>query len=89
MQKGIYERTNKGLGFKLTNSMSFGESLISAGFIQKTINKDIFVKRNQGIILWNLRGKVLEDSRRLSTEGEASHLHVGSADPTCMLPSLL
>jgi hypothetical protein len=37
MQKGIYERTNKGLGFKLTDSTSFGESLISIGFIQKTI----------------------------------------------------
>jgi hypothetical protein len=37
MQKGIYERTNKGLGFKLTNFMSFGESLISARFIQKTV----------------------------------------------------
>jgi hypothetical protein len=30
--------------------------------------------------------KVLQDSRRLSTEGEASHLHVG---PTCMLPGPL
>jgi hypothetical protein len=69
MQKGIYERTNKGLGFKLTNFMSFGESLISAGFIQKTIKEDRFIKRNQGIILWHLRGKVLEDSRRLSTDG--------------------
>jgi hypothetical protein len=68
MQKGIYERTNKGLGFKLTSSMSFGESLNSAGFIQKTVKGDLFIKRNQGIIMWHLRGKVLEDSRRLSTE---------------------
>jgi hypothetical protein len=68
MQKGIYERTNKGLGFKLTNFMSFGESLISARFIQKTVKGDLFVKRNQGIILWHLRGKILEDSRRFSTE---------------------
>jgi hypothetical protein len=68
MQKGIYERTNKGLGFKLTNSTSFGESLISTGFIQKTIKGNLFVKRNQGIILWHLPRKVLEDYRRLSTE---------------------
>jgi hypothetical protein len=51
MQKGIYERTNKGLGFKLTNSTSFGESLIFAEFIQKTIMGDLFIKINQGIIL--------------------------------------
>jgi hypothetical protein len=31
MYKDTYESTNKGLGFKLTNSMSFGESVISAG----------------------------------------------------------
>jgi hypothetical protein len=37
MYKGTYESANKGLGFKLTNFMSFGESLIYAGFIQKTI----------------------------------------------------
>jgi hypothetical protein len=61
--------------------MSFGESLISTGFIQKTIKGGLFVKRNQGIIMWHLRGKVLEDSRRLSTEAEASHLHVGPVGP--------
>jgi hypothetical protein len=31
MYKGTNEFTNKGLGFKLTNSTSFGESVISAG----------------------------------------------------------
>jgi hypothetical protein len=61
--------------------MSFGESLISAGFIQKTIKGGLLVKRNQGIILWHLRGKVLEDSRRLATEAEASHHHVGLVGP--------
>jgi hypothetical protein len=30
MYKGTNEITNKGLGFKLTNSMSFGESMIYA-----------------------------------------------------------
>jgi hypothetical protein len=37
MYKGSNEITNKGLGLKLTNSTSFGESMISAGFKQKTI----------------------------------------------------
>jgi hypothetical protein len=35
MYKGTNEITNKGLWFKLTNSMSFGESMISIGFNQK------------------------------------------------------
>jgi hypothetical protein len=37
MYKGTNEITNKGLGFKLTNSMSFGESVFPIGYIQKTI----------------------------------------------------
>jgi hypothetical protein len=45
MQKGIYERTNKGLGFELTNSMSFDKSRISIGFIQKTVKGDLFIKK--------------------------------------------
>jgi hypothetical protein len=44
MYKGIYEITNKGLGFKLTNSMSFGEFVISVGLFEKTIKGDLFVK---------------------------------------------
>jgi hypothetical protein len=36
MYKGTNEITNKGLGFKLMNSTSFGESMISTGFNQKT-----------------------------------------------------
>jgi hypothetical protein len=35
MYKGTNEITNKGLGFKLINSMSFGESVFSAGLFQK------------------------------------------------------
>jgi hypothetical protein len=35
MYKGTNEITIEDLGFKLTNSMSFGESVIAAGFIQK------------------------------------------------------
>jgi hypothetical protein len=49
MHKGIIEITNKGLGFKLINFMSFGESVISAGFIQKTTKGDLFVKGNNRI----------------------------------------
>jgi hypothetical protein len=62
MYKGTYESINKGLGFKLTNFMSFGESMISARLFQKTIKGDLFVKQNQGIILWHIHGKVLEDT---------------------------
>jgi hypothetical protein len=49
MRKGIYERINKGLGFKLTNSTSFSESMISAGYIQKTIMGDQHVRRNTAV----------------------------------------
>ena len=47
MYKGINIITNKGLGFKLTNSTSFGESVISAGFIQKTVKVDQHVRFNR------------------------------------------
>jgi hypothetical protein len=46
MYKGINMTTNKGLGFKLTNSISFGESMISTRFIQKTIKADLHVRVN-------------------------------------------
>jgi hypothetical protein len=50
MYKGTNEITNKGLGFKLINSMSFGESMISAGFNQKTIKVDLHVRVNNAIL---------------------------------------
>jgi hypothetical protein len=37
MYKGTNDITNKGLGFKLTNSMCFGESVIYVEFNQKTV----------------------------------------------------
>jgi hypothetical protein len=37
MYKGTNEITNKGLGFKLTNFKSFGESGFPAGYIQKIV----------------------------------------------------
>ena len=46
MYKGINIITNEGVGFKQTNSMSFGESIFSAGFIQKTIKADLHVRIN-------------------------------------------
>jgi hypothetical protein len=49
--------------------MSFGESVISIGHIQKTVKEDLYVRVNYAIPPRNQRGKVLEDSRRLSTEG--------------------
>ena len=47
MHKGINIITNKGLGFKLTNSMSFGESVFSIGFIKKTVKVDLHVRFNR------------------------------------------
>jgi predicted fused transcriptional regulator/phosphomethylpyrimidine kinase len=46
MNKGINMITKKVEGFKLTNSISFGESMIYAGFILKTIKVDPNVKIN-------------------------------------------
>jgi hypothetical protein len=46
MYKGRNEIANKGLGFKLTNSTSFSESMISTRFIQKTIKEDLCVRVN-------------------------------------------
>jgi hypothetical protein len=61
MYKGTNEITNKGLGFKLTNSMSFGESMITTGFNQKTIKANLHVRVNYTIPPWNQRGKVPEE----------------------------
>ena len=58
--------------------MSFGESVFLAGFIQKTIKEDLFVKGNYGIPQRKQRGKILEDSRRLSTEVDPEGLSCGA-----------
>jgi hypothetical protein len=71
MHKGTIKITNKGLGFKLINSMSFGHSMFLAGFIQKTAKRYQFVKGNIRIPPWHQYGKDLEDSRRLSIEAWA------------------
>jgi hypothetical protein len=61
---GIIEITNEGLGFKLTNFMSFGEFVISVGYIQKTIKEGLFVKGNFGIPPRHQHGKDLAGTRR-------------------------
>ena len=44
--------------------MSFGESVFSAGFNQKTTMEDLFVKGNYGIPPCKQLGKDLEDTTR-------------------------
>jgi hypothetical protein len=85
MYKGTYESTNKGLGFELTNSMSFGKFVISAGLFQKIVKGDLFVKRNQGIIPWHIHGKVLQDTRGHHAEARPERPQVGLVGPTPML----
>ena len=68
--------------------MSIGESMFSAGFIQKTIKGDLFVKGNYGIPPRKQRGKILEESRRLSTKVDPEGCHVGPTSPTCRPISL-
>jgi hypothetical protein len=52
--------------------------MFSAGFIQKTIKEDLFVKGNYGIPPRKQCGKILEDSRRLSTEADLEGLPCGA-----------
>ena len=40
--------------------MSFGESVFSAGFNQKTAKEDLFIKANHVYPQWDRRGKTLE-----------------------------
>jgi hypothetical protein len=53
MYKGTNEITNKGLGFKLTNSTSFSEFVFLAWYIQKIVKRDLHVRVNNAIPLWN------------------------------------
>ena len=61
--------------------MSFGESVFLAGFIQKTIKEDLFVKGNYRIPPCNQRGKTLEDSRKWITEAKLVPLTCGAGRP--------
>jgi len=57
--------------------------VFSAGFNQKTIKGDLFIKGNHEIPSWDQCGKVPEDSRRLSTEGDHMSMTCGAAWPHC------
>ena len=48
--------------------------MFSAGFIQKATKGDLFIKGNYRISPRKQRGKILEDSRRLSTEADPKGL---------------
>ena len=61
--------------------MSLGEYVFPAGFNQKTVKGDLFVKENHGILPWDQRGKVPEDSRKLSTEAGLDSLTCGAGQP--------
>ena len=61
--------------------MSFGESVFSAGFIQKTVKGDLFVKGNYGISSRKQHEKILEDSRRLPTKEDPEGLPCGADRP--------
>ena len=80
-------------GFKLTNFTSFGGSIFSAGFIQKTIKVDLDVRLNRAYPQQKQPQKVLEESRGHHTEAEGKaslggagwpHLQAGwPLGPTC------
>jgi hypothetical protein len=63
------------------NSTSFGKSVISTGYIQKTIKADLHVRVNYAIPLRNLCEKVLEDSRGHHTEARGRTLPCGAGWP--------
>ena len=73
--------TNIGLGFKLINSTSFGESVFSAGYIQKTVNGDLNIRINHTYPRWNQHQKLLEDNIGQSTMVEAKGLLGGVGRP--------
>jgi len=75
--------------------MSFGESIFSAGFIQKTIKVDLHVRFNHAYPQRNEHQKTLEDSRGLYTKAEPEWLpgrvgrpHLQAALPLGPLVSL-
>jgi hypothetical protein len=81
MTNGTNERIYIGLGFKLTNFMSFGESLFSAGLFQKTTKRDLFVKEKFRIKIRHICKKILEDMRRHRNEAGGKRLPSGANRP--------
>jgi hypothetical protein len=65
--------------------MSFGESVISTGYIQKTIKEDLHVKVNYVNPPWNRREKDLEDTRGHQTKAEPEGLPGGAARPPALV----
>ena len=61
--------------------MSFGESIFSVGFIQKTTKEDLIVEGNYGIPPQYLCGKTLEGSNRQITKAGLDPLPCGAAQP--------
>ena len=61
--------------------MSFGESVFSAGFIQKTIKLDLHVIFNCTYLQRNGHQKTLEDLGGLHTEAEGETLPGGAGQP--------
>jgi len=61
--------------------MSFGESVFLVGFIQKTVKAELYVKGNYRIPPHKQRGKILKDSRRLSTKANPEGLPCGAGRP--------
>ena len=55
--------------------------MFSVGFIKKTVKGDLFIKGNYGILPRKQHGKILEDSRRLSTEADPEGLPCGASWP--------
>ena len=61
--------------------MSFGESVFSAGFIQKTVKADLHVRINRAYLPRNGHQKVPEDFRGHHTEAGAEGLPCGASRP--------
>jgi hypothetical protein len=61
--------------------MSFGRSMFLAGFIQKAIKGDLFIKENYKIPSRNQRGKTLEHFGRQLTEVEPEGLPCEAGQP--------
>jgi hypothetical protein len=81
MRNGTNERIYIGLGFKLTNSISFNESLFSAGLFQKSTKRDLFVKEKFEIKIWHIRENTLEDMRRHRNKAGGEGLPTGASRP--------
>jgi hypothetical protein len=67
--------------------MSFGEFMLSTGFIQKTIKVDLYVRVNHSYLQQDRHQKDLEDSREhhTTTEGEPLPGAAGWPHQSCWL----